>query len=184
MIRMKKKFLSMICIALLAVSLAACGNGDNDKQGTADAAKLEDYTEIPFSVYLGGGENVTSFTFGKFPVSWNGTSYDIIDYYDYFRKNYGFGSMEVPVVWDGLSLHVDFGDYHPDRITVTRDLNTFDIVSAKETPDVEKITDVEFDKRTDSFKVEYDENGMAYYIIHCEWDGVGEINYGIVLSAN
>lgn len=179
---MKKKFLSMICIALLAASLAACGNEEANTPGTTDVAKLEDYTEIPFSIYLGEGESATSFTFAKFPVSWNGNVYDTIDYYEYFRKNYALGGMEVPVVWNQLPVKVDFGGYHPDRITVTRDLNTFDVLSAKETPSEENITEVTFDTKNDSFVVEYGENDMAYYIIRCEWDNVGVVNYAVVFS--
>lgn len=183
---MKKKFLSVMLLALLGISLVACGNDggktpDGDKVGA-----LDDYTQVPFSIFvereLDDGEiDVRNFVFGTFPEDWKGTSYDSNSYYDYFRKNYGLGSMEVPVVRDGMKLNIDFGDYQPDKITVHRDANTFAVLSAKEEPSNEDISEVEL--KDNSFIVEYGEDSLLYYIITCQWEGIGTVQYGVVVSA-
>ena len=174
----KKKILSMLFITVLGLSLAACGNGGEEKQ---DASTLEDYRDVPFSIYMGEGENITSLRFSAFPDNWKGQEFDIITYHEYFRTNYGLGAMEIPVVPEGTQLTMDFGGYQPDKITVRKDPNTFDVLSAKEEVNSAAISEVK--EKDNSFTVEYGESNLLYYAIECQWADVGTVTYGIIVTA-
>ena len=174
----KKKLLSIIFLALMGISLVACGNGENGEK--ENVAALKNYSDIPFSIFIGEGEDVQTLISGTFPDSWKGTNFDSISYYEYFRKNYGLGSMEVPTVSEGTKLTMDFGGYQPDKITVQRDPNTFAVLSAKESPDAEKISEVAL--KDNCFTVEYGEDSLLYYVITCEWEGTGTVKYGVIVS--
>lgn len=175
---MKKKLFSVIFIMIMSISLVACGNGGQEKK---DAAALESYSNVPFSIYMGTEENPTSLLFGTFPDTWKEQAFDVVSYYDYFRKSYGFGSMEIPVVPEGTELTMDFGGYQPDKITVMKDPNTFDVLSAKE--EVNSAAIMSVNSKDNKFTVEYGESSLLYYTIRCEWNGVGAVTYGIVVSA-
>lgn len=181
---MKKKILSIILLGLFTISLVACGN-DGKGQSNGDASALKDYSEVPFSIFVereleDGEKDVQSLLFGTFPDSWKDTIFDHISYYDYFRKNYGLGAMETPILSEGTKLTMDFGGYQPDKITVYRDPNTFAVLSAKETPNEENISEVEVKDNT--FTVEYGEDSLLYYVISCEWEGTGTVKYGVIVS--
>lgn len=181
--RIFSRMTALMMIALLGVAMVGCGNGDNNQQGAGKAGELSSYSEIPFAVTTGklDDDTLQSLIVADFPLKWNDETFDVVDYYDYFRKNYAFGGMEAPLIPEGLKLTLDFGGYEPDKITVLRDTNTFDVLSAKGTPDAEKITEVDLGK-DNSFTVNYDGGDMAYYLIQCEWNGVGAVNYGFIVA--
>ena len=175
---MKKKIFTVLCILLMGIFLIGCGNGGTEKK---DASVLASYLDIRFSISAGDGGNADTIFAGEFPESWQGETIDTMNYYEYFRKLFAFGSKKLPVVKDGATLTMDFDGYQPDKITVMRDPNTFDILSAKQTPDADSITNVNV--KDNSFTVEYEDSNMLYYLIRCEWDGVGVVTYGVALSS-
>lgn len=181
---MKKKILSIILLGLFSISLVACGNDGKEPSGSG-VGTLKDYADVPFSIFVereleDGEKDIQNFVFGTFPDKWKDVIFDTISYYDYFRKNYGFGAMETPVVREGTKLTMDFGGYQPDKITVYRDPNTYAVLSAKETPNEEIISEVAV--KNNSFIVEYGEDSLLYYVISCEWEGAGTVKYGIIVS--
>lgn len=138
--------------------------------GCSEQSLPSDYEELPFKIKV---ENSAELPVVVLANEWNGAIYDRISYQDYFYQN-----QTVTFVKDGTRLVMDFGEYEPISIEVTRDFNTFDVVGPYD--QVEEATVIE--KDTKSFTVEFEGHSVVYYNISVLYKEGYSIDYAVALA--
>ena len=138
--------------------------------GCSEQSLPSDYEELPFKIKV---ENSAELPVVVLANEWNGAIYDRISYQDYFYQN-----QTVTFVEDGTRLVMDFGEYEPISIEVTRDFNTFDVVGPYD--QVEEATVIE--KDTKSFTVEFEGHSVVYYNISVLYKEGYSIDYAVALA--
>ena len=138
--------------------------------GCSEQSLPSDYEKLPFKIQV---ENSSELPVIVLANEWNGAIYDRISYQDYFYQN-----QTVTFVEDGTRLVMDFGEYEPISIEVTRDFNTFDVVGPYD--QVEEATVIE--KDTKSFTVEFEGHSVVYYNISVLYKEGYSIDYAVALA--
>lgn len=147
-------------------------------QTKIDLSKCESYTSIPFRVTDANGKELAV---EVFPEYWNNATYCTTGHRYAFEHKFQDKSKHPDQIADHARLTVDFGKYVPQKLRVTRDVNTYDVAANRQEVEMTEVPSTISDDGKFTFTADFGTAQTLYYLISAEWDGSHVVDYAIAV---